>query len=531
MTEGAACRMSLADSGIPRETTDMARRLFPRVTCIVAGLAGCAEIRPDAKVNEAVDLVEQHTGQRPAWTVPWDEQPPPWTGQETLALDDALVMALRNNRELRADLEMIGQANADLVQAGLLQNPSFNFMLTLPDGGGRTMLRSNALPMMPLQDLWLIPARQEVATAQLQQAVLRVADRAVGTAASVKKVYARLQYTQRAIELIKENMQVVEQSTQIIQVRHVAGQATQVELTLSQIRYLRFRSELMTMEAEHRAAQRELLMLMGFASAPEEWRVAPLHEIRDPLDEAGKLPGESDVVRLAAEQRLDLKAAAWTAQAAERRIKLMQREGWPDLALAFTFERAPAPRSQNQQLSGKLGNAAVQGLADGLAGMSGPTTPMVAPFEPKMREVKYMMGPMIEMEIPIFDRNQAQVARALHEYRQRAAEYAAREQEITRMVRETFVMLRQAQEQVQFYQREILPAVERNLTLARQSYVAGREDLTIYLQAQEDLLMTRLRTLGFLRDCLVYRAELERQVGGRLHGSMLTTQPTESLPR
>ncbi len=41
----------------------------------------------------------------------------------------------------------------------------FDFMIMLPDGGGRTMLRSTALPVQALQDLWLIPARKEAAAA------------------------------------------------------------------------------------------------------------------------------------------------------------------------------------------------------------------------------------------------------------------------------------------------------------------------------------------------------------------------------
>jgi outer membrane protein TolC len=78
------------------------------------------------------------------------------------------------------------------------------------------------------------------------------------------------------------------------------------------------------------------------------------------------------------------------------------------------------------------------------------------------------------------------------------------------------VMNGQAYEQVRFYRESILPAVERNLSVARQAFIAGQEDLTIYLQVQEDLIMTRLKILEFLRDYLVGRAELERQVGGRL---------------
>jgi cobalt-zinc-cadmium efflux system outer membrane protein len=502
------------------------RRLLSSAGLGVLGLASCANIKPDAKVNEAVDLVEKHTGQRPAWTVPWDEQPPAWDAKAVLGLDEAVVTALRNNRDLRADLETIGQANADLVQAGLLQNPTINFMLMFPDGGGRSMLRGQGLPMMPLQDLWLIPARKEVATAQLQQAVLRVADQAVETAASVKKAYARLQFTQRAIELIKDNMAVVDQSTRIIQTRQTAGRASQVEANLSQIRYMRLRSDLLAMEAEHRSLQRELLMLMGVAGATDKWNVTAVNEIKNPLEAPSD---EADLLTLAGDQRLDLKAAEWSAQAAERNIRLMRREGWPDVALGFSLERSPAPPSNNQKIAGKLGNAAAQGVVDGVYGMP-PGPPMISPFNPKMREVKYTMGPMIDMEIPIFDYNQAQVAKALHEYRQRAAEYEARAQEIARTVRETLVMYRQAYEQVRFYRDSIMPAVERNLTLAQQAYVAGQEDLTIYLQVQEDLLMTRLKILEFFRDYLVDRAELERQVGGRLAPLEPTTRPAGSPP-
>jgi len=498
----------------------MKARSLSAATFAVAAVIGCAEIRPDARVGEAIDLVGDHTGHRPGWTAPWDEKPPPWDGTTVLGPDEAVVMALRNNRQLRADLEMIGQANADLVQAGLLQNPMISFMIMFPDGGGRSMLRGTA-PLMPLQDLWLIPAREAVAAARLREAVLRVADRAVETAAAVRKTYARLQYTQRAAELIRDNMAVVDQSIRIIHARQAAGRATQVEVNLSQIRHMRLRSELLAIQAEHRGLQRQLLELMGVAFATDQWTVRPVHEVRDPLDAP---IAEADLLELAGQQRLDLKAAEWSTLAAGRNIRLVRREGWPDLALGFTFERAPAPRSQNPGLAGQAANAAVQGVSNAIMGMP-PTPPMAAPFSPKMREVTYTMGPMLEMEIPIFDYNQAQAAKAVHEFRQRVAEYEARFQEIARMVRETLVMYAQAHEQVRFYRDSILPAAERNVALARQSYVAGREELTVYLQAQEDLLMTRLKLLEFYRDCLVNRAELERQVGGRLVRPGPATRP------
>ncbi|MGB9625563.1 MAG: TolC family protein, partial [Phycisphaerae bacterium] len=194
-------------------------------------------------------------------------------------------------------------------------------------------------------------------------------------------------------------------------------------------------------------------------------------------------------------------------------------------AIGLSLERSPAPPSNNQKFAGKLGNAAAQGIVDGVYGMK-PGPPMISPFNPKMREVKYTLGPMAVLEVPIFDWNQARITKALHEYRQRVAEYEARAQEVARQVRATLILCREAYDQVQFYRNSIVPAVERNLALAQQSYVAGQEDLTIYLQVQEDVLMTRLKTLEFLRDYLVNRAELERQAGGRLSIPPPTTRPT-----
>jgi len=494
----------------------MIHKLGAAFSLLCASVAGCASLSPDAKIKEAVDLVEQHVGGRPAWTAPWDDAPPAWDGQSVLSLDEAVVLAVRNNRELRADLEMIGQANADLVQAGLLQNPVINFMAMFPEGGGRAMLRSNAFPLQALQELWLIPAREKVAAAELQKAVLRVADRAVETAAEVKRVYARIQFTQRSVQLVRDNLELVEQATRLIQVQFTSGKATQVEVNVSRIRHLRLQSELWAMEAENRNLKRELLMLMGFATASDVWTVTPLDELHDLLEDP---PTEEGLLALAESQRLDLKAAEWNLTAAERRIALMKREGWPELALGLTFERSPAPRSQNPTVAGRLGNAAAQGLTGGTA-----EKPAFTPFRPKDREVKYTLGPMIEMEVPIFDRNQAQVAKAVHEYNQTLAEYEARWQEIAWKVRENLVTYAQACEQVRFFRDAIIPEVDRNLRLVQQSYRAGAEELTVYLQVQEDLIMNRRTLLEFLRDAAVTRADLERHVGGRL-------EITDTAPR
>jgi cobalt-zinc-cadmium efflux system outer membrane protein len=177
----------------------------------------------------------------------------------------------------------------------------------------------------------------------------------------------------------------------------------------------------------------------------------------------------------------------------------------------------------------RVGNTAAQMLLNRAAGMDGPMVPELMPWQPKMREVKWTLGPALDLELPIFDQNQAQVAKALHEYNQRLAEYDQRAQQVIRGVRQALVRCRQARDQVELYRGTILDEVRRNLDLARQTYTAGQEDLTILLETQEDVIMTRMKTLEYLRDALLSRAELEREVGGRLDALPATAPTTQPV--
>ncbi|MCG3136868.1 MAG: hypothetical protein HJJLKODD_00704 [Phycisphaerae bacterium] len=512
--------------------TKQSHDVFPywKYTCLWTTLfiCGCVTVDSSAKLDESVRLTEARTGYEPEWHVPWDGDSPLWDGRSALELDTAVVLSLRNNRTLRGQLEMIGQANADLVQAGLLQNPTLNFMIMFPEGGGRSMLRSGGFPMQALSDLWLIPARKDAAGLELQKAILNVAQSAIDLAAEAKKKYARIQYFQRAVELIQANMRIVEQSTKIIQTQQSAGKAGQVDVNLSRIRQQRLQSELIQHQSEMAMAKRELLTLMGFAQANADWKVDPLDELKQEVDPAHD---ENELLALALEQRIDLLAAHWGVQAAQARINLMKRSVLDHVAIGFTFERGPAPRSSDVRVPGKVGNILANNALRSAAGMPLMSVPEIMPFSAQPNVIDFMSGPMLDMEIPIFDQNQAQIAKAIHEYNQNVAEFEALQQSVVENVRRTSVQQQQDYEQVELYRQSILPEVESNLKLARQSYTAGQVDLTVYLLVQEDLIKTRLEALTFTRDYLLSRAELERAVGG----SMILKQienipPTESAP-
>jgi cobalt-zinc-cadmium efflux system outer membrane protein len=461
----------------------------------------------------AGELVAQRTGHRPAWDEAWETLSSGWDADGVLTEEEAVALALRNNRALRADLELIGQAEADLVQAGLLTNPMFSLMAMLPSGGGRAMLRGST-SLLPLEDLWLIPERKKVAAAAMQETVLRVADRAVETTREVRVSYARLRFAQRAIALLEETIVIAGRSIRILETRQSTGKATQVQLNVSRVREMRLRSELATMHAMYRGEQRGMLQLIGFPAASDAWSVTPLDELTDELTPS---VDEAEVVMIGAAQRLDLLAAEWSLMGAARDLKLTKREGWPEVSVGLAFERAPAPKSDTPSVPARVGNAAAQAAVNQYYGV--PATdgvPTVSPFGPKTREVKWTVGPSFDVELPIFDRNQAQVARAVHEFNRRLAMFEDRAHAVIRGIREAYIRQELARSQLALYRSTILPEVTRNLELSHELLTVGREDLTVLLDVEQDLVMTRMKTLEFLRDFLVSRAELQREAGGRL---------------
>jgi len=94
-----------------------------------AALAGCASFTPDGGFGPVRDAVRERIGSEAAWArsdadrTALDRRVAAILAKGPLSADDAVQVALLNNRGLQADLAHLGMAEADLVQAGRLPNP------------------------------------------------------------------------------------------------------------------------------------------------------------------------------------------------------------------------------------------------------------------------------------------------------------------------------------------------------------------------------------------------------------------------
>jgi len=123
---------------------------------------------------------------------------------------------------------------------------------------------------------------------------------------------------------------------------------------------------------------------------------------------------------------------------------------------------------------------------------------------------------VIEVGIPIFDTNAAQIAKAGSLARAALANYEAISQRAVREARVAWIELDSASRLIAQYRTSVLAISERNLTLADAALKSGQSDVTVLLDAQKELVEAR-RTLNDLeRDAALAHIALEQAAGGTL---------------
>lgn len=190
-------------------------------------LVGCASTSPKSSFEQVSQLVEARTGHPLRWRTggPEDEA----VGREVQALlgreltvEVAVQVALLNNRDLLATYEDLGVAQADLVQAGLLRNPSLGASVRFPSGGGH-LIDSDFSVVEDFLDLFVLPLRKRLAEADLRAAQFRVGSKVLGVAAQVKEAFYRFEAAEQIEHLRQSVAEAEAAAAELNRRQHDAG--------------------------------------------------------------------------------------------------------------------------------------------------------------------------------------------------------------------------------------------------------------------------------------------------------------------
>jgi outer membrane protein TolC len=293
-------------------------------SALVLVLSGCATFSQDGGLDSVSALTKERTGQ--------DVRLPKATGnadpareelarlmKSPLSADDAVRIALLNNRGLRASLAGLGVAEADLVQAGRMSNPSFSFGRM--SGGGETEIDRSV--MFDLVGLVTIPIRRDIEARRFESAKLVAALDAVKLAADTRKAWFTAVAASQSARYADQVREAAQASAELAQRMARVGNLS----ALDQAREQAFSAEATAQLARARhnatAAREQLARLMGV------WGEHTAFQLPERLPDLPAAPREAaNIESLAMQQRLDVRLSRLDTESTARALGLTKATGF-----------------------------------------------------------------------------------------------------------------------------------------------------------------------------------------------------------
>lgn len=472
------------------------------VSVLLLFVGGCATVEPRADYVSAAGHVRAATGMH-------DMYRPDRVDIEAevdrildggITADEAVQVCLLNNPSLQAAFLEIGVARADFVQAGLFSNPFVGISARFPDGGG--LANIDASVAHNIAELWQIPLRKQAAQRVLEQTVLRIAREAAVLASECGEAYYDAVGAGERLAIARENLTIAQSLLDMAVARQKAGATNELDVNLS--RSLALDAELAVESARLAASdgRRRLARLLGVEANAEELQLV------DPLPQApSDVPDPDALVAAAKAWRLDVRSARQALEEAEWQLKVQRRLVFPTVEVGLAFEREERRSQGGRHIAADTARASI---ANG-----GLTAPEIEPRSARRAEdgQNTLIGPSLGFELPIFDQNQAQIAKARYAYEQSAKTLEALERAVTQEVRGRVDHAVTAWRVAAMYRNKSVPLAKSNLELSRRAYEAGQTSFLSVLEAQRFFLDSRRGYIEAARAAAVAIPELERAVG------------------
>ena len=374
-----------------------------------------------------------------------DEGPP-----NGLTLDMAIERLVHTNPSLRTKSQEIPNAQADILSAGLRANPLiFASADNVPYGSyspQRPGQNSYAVTLIQPFDVnrkrnvRVIVAQQakKVIEAQYQDAVRTEIDNLYTAFVDVLDARETVRYARSSVEGLSQAVKTTEEQVK-------KGQEPQSEADSAAIQFETAEVALEQAETALRLAKRTLATLIHLPPQDAD----PL-EVRGSIrDIAPPPPPPEDLIRLALCTRPDVVSYRLGVRRAEAAIKLERAERFPDVFVLYT----PYGFTNNAPMNEKS------------------TT-------------SWGIGALVS--VPLFNRNQGNIARAQGNLSQTQIELVGIERQVVTEVERAAIEYGSTKSAVDRLERSILPRAKRLRDERYRLYTEGQENIVTYLNAQRD---------------------------------------------
>ncbi|GJH18093.1 TolC family protein [Caballeronia novacaledonica] len=448
---------------------------------VVAVLAGCTTFSKDGGFNTVSGVASERLGKDAVVVKTEDDRNAVFTRTKELlakplTMDDAVQLALLNNRGLQASYGELGISEADLVQANRLPNPGFTFSRTHSSNDlsiGRTF-------SMGILSIFTLPLATRIESRRFEQTKLLTADAMLKVAADARRAYVTAVAAQQSVAYAEQVTDSAEAAAELAQRMQQAGNFSKLDYAREQAFYAESVAQLAKTRQESISSREKLTRVMGL------WGSGTQYQLPERLPDLPKSrPELNDLEGFAMQNRLDIQAAKLQTQ-----------------SVATSLGLTKATRFINALDVGILNN-----------------------FE---TDKGHEHGYEISVEIPIFDWGGSKVARAQAIYLQSANRLAETAVNARSEVRESYAQYVTEYDVAKHYRDEVVPlrkTISDELMLRYNGMLASVFELLADSREQVGAVNSYIEAL---KNYWIAETDLQQAVGGRLPA--LSVAQSQSTP-
>jgi cobalt-zinc-cadmium efflux system outer membrane protein len=387
---------------------------------------------------------------------------------QRLTLPQALALA-EQNPTLLAGAQGIESSRAAEVTAGLPPNPTLQNDTTSATAGIYQEIEMGG------------KRRARVDSAQLATSIARtdLADARRDVVFRVREAFTSALLAKANVNLARENLSSFQKVIDLNRLRLEKGAMSGADFLKIELQMLPFQTDLEDATLALRTAKASLRSLLGSSALADEF------EVEGELSAGPFEKGLQELEQLALAHRPDLKSSETGREKAAADVRLAKANRYPDPTIGVSYLHT--------------GNE-----------IGGPS--WFEPFYPK-GETSNAMGLGISVPLPLFNRNQGEIARTQAE--QRKADFVAQatRNQVLQDVETAYASLHSSRSRVSLYEQIYLSRVKDSRDAAEFAFQRGATSLLDLLDAERTYRATQLAYRQELAAYMTHLAELESAVG------------------
>jgi outer membrane protein, heavy metal efflux system len=391
----------------------------------------------------------------------------------TISIDDAIQMALQHNHNILAARTTIQQNEAEETTANLRPNPvilsDWQFLPVFqPSQFSADYLDNTAQFDLGVSYLFERGKKRQhrlrAAKDLTAQTRSLVADNERSLAFSVASQFINVELAESTLELARQDLKSFQNTVDISEARYKAGDIGEGDVLKIKLQMLQFETDVSAAQLGRVQGLSDLRQLLGYES------IVPDYDVAGAFDYQPVKGNLDDFQAKALQNRPDLRAAQQGVTAANSQHALQQAIGKRDITGEINYTHI-----------GYLNDVSLFG----------------------------------QMQMPVFDRNQGEIARAGFAITQAQEQERFANGQVLTDVRDAFENLRTNDQIVGLYRSGYLNEAQQSRDISEYAYRHGAASLLDFLDAERSYRATQLAYRQALASYLLALEQLREAVGTR----------------